>query len=100
MKGHAQTSKLSKVQLSYIASILFTHVKFTCIRPGFHILGNSPRRSGILVFLDRPSFCSPPTQAFLGEFVFRPSPETPSQARTIFLSHCKTNKTTKPNKVY
>ena len=30
----------------------------------------------------------PPTQAFLGELVFRPSPQTPAQPRTTFLFHC------------
>ena len=27
-------------------------------------------------------------QAFLGELIFRPSPQTPAQQRTTFLSHC------------
>ena len=30
----------------------------------------------------------PPTQSFLGELLFRPSPQTPAQPRTIFLPHC------------
>ena len=30
----------------------------------------------------------PPTQWFLGELVFHPSPQTPVQPKTRFLSHC------------
>ena len=30
----------------------------------------------------------PPTQSFLGELLFRPSPQTPAQPRTVFLLHC------------
>ena len=30
----------------------------------------------------------PPSQAFLGEVVFRSSPQMPAQPRTTFLSHC------------
>ena len=46
-----------------------------------------------LEVLDRALFfkwlpISPPTHAFLGELSFRPSPQTPAQPRTTFLSHC------------
>ena len=30
----------------------------------------------------------PPMQAFLGELVFHPSPQTPAQPETTFLSYC------------
>ena len=33
--------------------------------------------------------CQPPTQVFLGELVFHPSPRTPAQRRTNFLSQAQ-----------
>ena len=39
-------------------------------------------------FLCSPHNYQPPTQAFLGELVFLPSPQTPAQRKTTFLSHC------------
>ena len=37
--------------------------------------------------LRHPGYTLPPTQAFLGELVFHPSPQTPAQPKTTFLSH-------------
>ena len=51
------------------------------------LLHQTEARRAKTIFFDTTTPPPPPTQAFLGEVVFRPSPQTPAQPRTTFLSH-------------
>ena len=54
------------------------------------LLDQTEARRAETIFFDNttpPPAPQPPAQAFLGELVFRPSPQTPAQPRTTFLSH-------------